>query len=91
MLKNRAAPISSQSNTVFCVTIDAVDMSGTTEMTAAFEEFQFRVALAVTQWESLNEKYGEYCAWIQEAKERLVLAREEPEIIKIGGDRLLRR
>ena len=60
-------------------------MSGTAEMTAAFEEFQFRVALAVTQWESLYEKHHEFLAWIQKARESLVTACEEPGTIKAGG------
>ena len=61
-------------------------MSGTTEMTAAFEEFQFRVALAVTQQETLHEKFHEFLAWIEDAKERLVTACEEPGTIKAGGE-----
>ena len=54
-------------------------------MTASFEEFKFRVALAATQWETLHEKAHEFRAWIQEAKDRLVIASAKPGPIKTWG------
>ena len=42
-----------------------------------FEEIKFRVALAVTQWEALQEKAPAFKSCVQEAKEQLARSNEE--------------